>query len=282
MKVKTQGWLFLGFLVLLALPLYAQDAKPNPAEEYVRHAQLKLVSRQTVQAEIDELVQTDPPFHMTGTYASAGLRMRLNYQVKLGGGAGGSLLEVCDGERLWSVTTLPGTKRVTRRDVRQILAAMETAKTRPDRAAVVDLALGGLPALLASFQRSMAFDALKEETIDDRKFMVVQARWKPDVAQRFGGDASGGRLPPHVPDLARIYFAADTEFPVRILYLKKPEDKKIFKPLLDLQFRNVVLDGQVDDKLFEFTPPDDVEAEDVTQQYLEQLLPPEPSTKEKK
>jgi hypothetical protein len=283
-KYKTQGWQSLGFLlVLMALPitLHAQDAKPTPADEYVRHAHLTLLSRQTIQADIDELVQTEPPFHMTGTYVAAGLRTRLSYNVKLSGGATGSLLEVCDGERLWSVTTLPGAKRVTRRDVRQILQAIETAKTRPDRAAIVDLAMGGLPALLASLQKSMVFDAMKEETIDERRMVVVQARWKTDVARRFGGDAAGGNLPPHIPDMARIYFSADTEFPVRFLYLKRPEDRKTYKTMLDLQFRNVVLDGPVDDKHFEFTPPEDVEPEDVTRQYLDQLLPPEPGAKEK-
>jgi hypothetical protein len=201
--------------------------------------------------------------------------------VKLHSGASGSLLEVCDGERLWSVTELPGVKRVTRRDVRQILAAAENAKARPERAATVDLALGGLPALLASLQRSMQFDALKEETIDGRAFSVVQARWKPEFARQLGSNAQGA-LPVHIPDLARIYFASDTAFPERLLYLKKVEDsqneRKTYRPLLDLQFRNVVLDAPLPDKLFEFTPPDGVEPEDVTRQYVEQLLPPEPAS----
>jgi len=272
-------------LLVLILPLtsLAQDAKSksNPADEFVHRAHMALVARQTIQAEIYELVQTDPPFHMTGSYASAGLRTRLSYSVKLNGGATGSLLEVCDGERLWSLTELPGQKRVTRRDVRQILAAVDSAKSRPDRAAAVDLALGGLPALLSSIQRSMQFDAVKDETVDDRKFVVVQARWKSDVAQRLGGDAQGANLPPHIPNLVRIYFDADTQFPERFLYLKKPEDKKTYKTYLELQFRKVVLDGPVDEKLFEFKPPGDVEPEDVTRQYLEQLFPPEPTGKDK-
>jgi hypothetical protein len=277
---RSVGILLILTVLAFANAASAQDPKPNPAADYVRRAHLALVARQTIQADIDEVVNlSDPPFRMTGSYASAGLRTRLSYTVKLSGGASGSLLEVCDGERLWSVTELPGSTRVTRRDVRQILAAVESAKARPDRAAAVDLALGGLPALLASLQRSMQFDALKEETSDGRKLVVIQARWKPDIVKRLGGDASGNNLPAHIPDIARIYFAADTAFPEEVLYLKKNDDAKkvTYRKLLDLRFQNVRLDEPVDDKAFEFTPPNNVEPEDVTRQYLEQLFPPEPT-----
>lgn len=249
----------------------------NPATEYLRQAHLGLLSRQSIQAEIYELVHlTDPPFHMTGTYASSGLRTRLSYTVKLSSGASGSLLEVCDGERLWSVTDVPKLKRVTRRDVRQILAAAEQARSRPDRALAADLALGGLPALLASLQHSMDFDAMKEDTSHGRTYTLIQGRWKPEWRKKLGGE----QLPPHVPDLVRVYFAADNQFPERFLYLKKAEDKNYYRPLVDLQFRKVVLDAPLDEKLFEFTPPENVEPEDVTRQYLDQLFPPENKAKD--
>jgi hypothetical protein len=216
---------------------------------------------------------TDPPFHLTGSYASAGLRTRLSFTVKLNSGATGSLLEICDGERLWSVTDIPKSKRVTRRDVRQILAAAEQARTQPDRALAADLALGGVPALLASLQRSMQFDGLKEESVDGRSLVIVQGRWNEEWRQKLGGD----QLPPHVPDLVRVYFASEALFPERIVYLKKADDKNYYRPLVDLQFRKVVLDAPLDDKLFEFTPPENVEPEDITRQYLDQLFPPKPA-----
>lgn len=276
----------LWVLWLTNLPLEAQPqpevqsesavSAANPAMEYLRQAHLGLLSRQSIQAEIYELVHlTDPPFHMTGTYASSGLRTRLSYTVKLSSGASGSLLEVCDGERLWSVTDVPKLKRVTRRDVRQILAAAEQARSRPDRALAADLALGGLPALLASLQHSMDFDAMKEDTSQGRTFTLIQGRWKPEWRKKLGGE----QLPPHVPDLVRVYFAADNQFPERFLYLKKAEDKNYYRPLVDLQFRKVVLDAPLDEKLFEFTPPENVEPEDVTRQYLDQLFPPENKAK---
>ncbi len=255
------------------------------ATDYVTQAQKVLAARRSIRADIVELVSlTNPPFKMSGTYLGAGLKLRLEYQAQLPGGATGSLREICDGERLWSLTELPGSKRITRRDIRQILTAVETAKVRPERAASVDLALGGLPALLASIQRSMQFDALKEETIDDRTAIVVQGKWRPDWQQRLQGP--DGQFPPHLPERIRITFSSETQFPERLLYIKqlpvpaKPaEGQKTaapkYKALLDLRFQNVVLDGPVDDREFEFTPPENLEPEDITRQYLDQLFPPE-------
>lgn len=253
-------------------------AKPggNPADAYLSQAQRTLAARQSVRADLLEIVSLgDPPFRMLGSYVGAGLKLRLEFSVKLPGGAQGSLLEVSDGERLWSQLELPGSKRVTRRDVRQILAALEDARLQPGRAPAANLALGGLPALLASLQRSMQFDALKEETLDGHAVVVLQGRWKNDILARFGATPEAGELPPQVPDLVRIYFAADTQFPEKLLYLKRLPEKKSYRPLVELQFRNVVLDGPLDEREFDFTPPDNIEPEDITRQYIEQLLPPQ-------
>ncbi len=249
---------------------FAQSAKPT---DYLKAAQQAIGQHRSIRAEVVETVGlTDPPFKLTGTYLAAGLKLRLSYQSKLPSGAAGSLTEVCDGERLWSLTELPGSKRVTRRDIRQILAAVESSRMKPERAAAVDLALGGLPALLTSLQRTMDFDAMKEETVDQRGVIVLQGKWNEEWLGKLAGKK--GEFPPHLPEAVRIYFAADTKFPERLLYLKLQPNKK-YKPLLDLQFRNVVLDGPVDDREFDFTPPENVEPEDVTRQYLDQLFPSE-------
>lgn len=263
--------------LFLQNPCLAQNDKPT---NFLKSAQQAISKHRSIRAEVVETIGlTDPPFKMTGTYLAAGLKLRLNYQSKVPSGATGSLTEVCDGERLWSLTELPGTKRVTRRDIRQILAAVESARMKPERAAAVDLALGGLPALLTSLQRTMVFEAMKEETIDQRPVVILQGKWNDEWHGKLAGKK--GELPPHLPEAVRVYFAADTQFPERLLYLKQQPSKK-YKPLLDLQFRNVVLDGPVDDREFDFTPPENVEPEDVTRQYLDQLFPSEAKPAEKK
>jgi hypothetical protein len=71
-----------------------------------------------------------------------------------------------------------------------------------------------------------------------------------------------------------VYLAQETLFPERIVYLRLPSGEGGLKPVLDLRFTNVVLNGPVDAQEFEFTPPENVEPEDVTRQYLDQLFPP--------
>jgi len=247
-------------------------AAVQQASDLLKRSHAQLISHQSLRADVQELAHlTSPPLQMTGTYLSAGIKLRLEYRVKLAGGVEGELLEVCDGERLWSLLELPNSRKVTRRDVRQILAAAERAQGRPDRAAAVDLALGGLPGLLTSLQRSLEFDSVKEEMFEDQPVLTLTGRWNPQLAQQLGGDAQQPRFPPHIPEAARLSLAKETLVPVRLAYLKRTEQG--VRLLLDLRFRNIVLDGPVSDKDFDFTPPEGVEPEDITRDYLRQLFP---------
>jgi hypothetical protein len=266
----------LGVLALV-LPGFVSGQEPAPPgspADLLAAAHQRLIGHTHIRADLQELVAVkEPPFRMSGSYVSAGLKLRLEFTAKLPGNVQGSLLEVCDGERLWSVTELPGGTRVTRRDVRQILAAMEQARGRPEQAATVDLALGGLPALLTSLTRSMQFHSVKAESLSGRGFWVLSGKWKPDVVRQLTG-SDAAKLPPHIPEAVRVYLAQETLFPERIVYLRLPSGGGGLKPVLDLRFTNVVLNGPIDAQEFEFTPPENVEPEDVTRQYLDQLFPP--------
>ncbi|MBI1345703.1 hypothetical protein GC163_05380 [bacterium] len=262
-----------------------EPSKPAPnqaeaarqASELLKQAHAQMISQSSVRAEVLELAHlTTPPLQMTGTYLSAGIKLRLEYQVKLPGGQSGKLLEVCDGERLWSYLQLPDSSKVTRRDVRQILSAAERADGRSDRAAAVDLALGGLAGLLTSLQRSLVFDAVKEETADDVPVVTLVGRWNAELSQQLGGDARQPRFPAHIPDAVRLSLAKDTLFPVRLAYLKRSDNG--VKLLLDLRFRNIMLGGAVSDSEFDFVPPEGIEPEDVTRDYLKQLFPEQSNT----
>lgn len=269
----------VALLTAAALGQEPPPAAPNAAE-LLSASHQKLLALTHIRAELQEVVAIkDPPFRMTGSYVSAGLKLRLNFQVKLPDGVTGSLLEVCDGERLWSVTELPGSTRVTRRDVRQILTAMEQAKNRPDRAAAIDLALGGLPALMTSLTRSMQFQSVKSETVADREYWMVSGKWRSEFLRQLTGSEDKSKLPAHIPDAVRLYLAKETLFPERIAYLKQEPDGDGYRPLLELRLTNIVLNGPVDPREFDFTPPESVEPEDVTRQYLDQLFPPPVSTK---
>jgi hypothetical protein len=252
-------------------------AQANPAAATLRKAMAQLAQRATIRATIVERVYlTDPALRVDGQFVSSGGKFRLEYQVKLPGGVQGSLLEVCDTQRLWSVMTLPGSLKVTRRDVQQILSALATAPTRPLGSPSAELALGGLSGLLAGLNRSLQWDAMTEESFEGRNQFVLQGKWRPELLKRLGTNPEKPELPGHLPEATRVYLDAETLFPTRLIYLRKPPERKFLQPLAELRFLNVTIDGPVSDSEFDYTPPENVEPEDTTRQFLEQLLPPEP------
>ncbi len=251
----------------------------SEAAEFLIRVRQELQTHQSVKADLSQNVSIgDQHFKVTGQYLSSGnsttgTKLKLNYLVVPDQGAEGEMLEICDGKELWTVLTLPGSpKRVTHRNVLQIQKAAFAANQKgvPESTLNVELGLGGLTALLASLERTMVFDAMKQEEVDGHQRTILQGRWKKEVAQRFpkGKDDS---LPPFVPDLVRLYVDAQTLFPERLLYLKKQPEKKAFRPLVNLEFRNVELDGPVDEKEFKFEIPPDVVPEDVTKMYVDRI-----------
>ena len=235
------------------------------------HAELRKHS--SVQADVEHTVSIgNQQFRATGRYLNSGSKLRLEYIVKPGQGADGSLIEVCDGKELWSLMTLGGTKRVTHRDVQQIKAAAASMKNVPDAALTAELGLGGLTSLLASLERTMTFDLMKLEEVDGHSRTVVQGQWKSDVVSRWKRKPEDP-LPVYIPDMVRIFVNSTTLFPERIVYLKQQteKDKKGFRALVSFQFRNVEFDAKVDDQEFAFDPPQDVVPEDITRQFLDRI-----------
>ncbi len=259
-----------------AQPADSKDDKADAAASdaglaYLRKAHEALVQHTSIQANLVEQVAIgDRRFQIEGTYVGAGLKLRLEFKVQIAGGASGALLEVCDGDVLWSRMDLPDSRRVTRRDVRQILKAVTTSKSVPDGVLLAELGLGGLPALLSSLERTMSFTLQREETIADRPLVVLRGVWRPEFSGRWPRDGKG-QLPTYIPDEIRVYFDRETQFPARLLYLKREADGKGLEPLVSLEFRDVVLDGPVKEQQFLFVPPDDVAPQDITRQYLDQI-----------
>ena len=285
----------LATALLLAAPLLAQQENAAPQEkaastdepkqdagEILERARENLIGLKSVRAKILETVSIgNRRFKATGSYLQGtDMRLRLEYTVKAGG-AEGALLEVCDGTILWSQQTIGDQTRLTRRDVRQILNAAASGGNVAENILIAELGLGGLPALLASLERSMTFDEIERQEIDGISFVIIGGTWNDEYRQRFrtSPTSSGSdRLPDLVPDRVKIYFDAETLFPRRIQYLKERTDTELEHPLVTLDFTDVVLDAPVSESEFQFEPPDNVYAEDVTNTYIEKLKPSAPAT----
>ena len=253
------------------------DASPSASQAaataFVAKVHAELKKHSSVKADVEHTVSIGTQqFRATGRYLNNGSKLRLEYTVKPDQGADGSLIEVCDGKELWSLTTLGGTKRVTHRDVQQIKAAIASVKSVPDAELTAELGLGGLSGLFASLERTMTFDAMKQEEVEGHSRTVVQGQWKSTISSRWKRKADDP-LPVYIPDGVRIIVDSATLFPERIVYLKKhaEKDKKGYHALVSFQFKNVELDTMIDEQEFTFDPPQDVVPEDVTRQFLDRI-----------
>lgn len=273
---------FTGFPIADSQAADAEPGDQSTAQAYFDQAVKKLATHQTIQAKLVEQVTiSDQPIRLIGRYVGQANKLRLELAVKLTGDVEGSLLEVSDGEILWNQTVIAETK-VTLRNLKQIAAALAEQPSSESTSWDVELGLGGISGLMSSLQRTMDFEQQREETQGGIDFVIVQGKWKPEFTEKWQR-TKDQPLPSYVPDLLRIYFNAETLFPQRFLYLKKNPEKQTYRPLVRLEFQDVQLDGAVEASEFEFTPPEDLVPEDVTQQYIDQLTrknaPPDDAAK---
>lgn len=274
----------LGAATLLAAPVLAQVApeKPQPDDPraVLERARENLISLKSLKANVRETVSLgNRRFKAEGAYLQGtDLKLRLEFTVR-SGGIEGSLLEVCDGTILWTRKRIGDQTTLTRRDVRQILNAAAGGGNIAENILVAELGLGGLPALLASLERSMTFDRIERQEIDGTGFVIVEGGWNDQYRQRFQANSgAAGQLPDLVPDRVRIYFDAETLIPRRVQYLKARTETSLERPLVTLDFTDVVIDAPVSDSDFEFVPPEGVYAEDVTNKFIQKLTQPAPAS----
>jgi hypothetical protein len=256
----------------------APKTTPAPAADplgTLRVAREKLVATgvRSIKSRIIERVSIGGRrFRLDGTYVQ-GTDLRLKLDLKdqseaTDQGIEGSFLEVCDGTILWTRHDVAGQTRVTRRNVRQILEASKNS-SQPNLLAL-ELGLGGLPALLASLERSMKFDSQTEAEVNHKKFTVITGVWNDAMRETF--KSSTGKLPTsHIPDSVRIYFEPVILFPRRIEFLKKQKKSEEPEVVVQLDFLDININRPVDDHQFEFVPPTGIRTIDVTSDYLKQL-----------
>lgn len=288
-------------MMVLALSVLAQtEKKEAPAketpEQLAARAEWKrardLLSRHTsVQARLVETVNIlNRSFKAEGRYLQGNIgandqRLRLELTLKIARSQG-SILEICDGDVLWSRYDIGDKENkkerkepmITRRNVTQILDAARRKGENADNKLVADLSRGGLPALLASLERFMEFHSVKSGTFRDRPVNVVHGTWAANFLAMMKDKSqpeNSGLLPSFVPDRVEVFLDTQTGFPLRIEYFKRQGTGDVFRPQLTLDFLDVVLDQPLDKSEFVFIPPDRQQPVEVTPSYLSQLVPPD-------
>ncbi|MCX7401226.1 MAG: hypothetical protein NT138_26375 [Planctomycetales bacterium] len=193
----------------------------------------------------------------------------------------GILNQVSDGSVLSTLWKNGDMQRVSRRNITSILAAAEATKAYDVKNAAMDLGVGGLRGLVSRLQTMMEFAPVKSITVGDRKVYEVTGRWseriRKDVFKVPEGSVVDPR--PHVPEYTRVYVDAETMLPRRIQFLKRSMDPtaKMVRPLITLDFRNLVINEPVDDQAFVFKTPEKAVEVDETEnviQMIQQSLKP--------
>jgi len=270
-----------------------QVTKNDPeAVELIQQARNRLFERQFIQADMSEMVSLgNYSFRSSGTYAAAsGFRYRLEYQVELGDLVG-KFLEVCDGQVLHTrreigeahpalTSTAVPEVELSRRDIQKIrreaMGIKETTQGAElaDALRAAEVGIGGLPAVLASLERSMIFSGVRTEEIEGRHYLVVQGHWRTDRREKLfaGLGSAGNQVAGFMPDLVRVYLEKTTLFPEKFVYLKQAgKEHKTYRPLVAIEFRNVTLDQPVPERLFVYVAPSGEEEKDETATFLEAM-----------
>ena len=247
--------------------------------DVLREARAKIQKLVPFQAEIVEtIVVRGKRFRASGKYLQGpGHKLRLEFDLEVGR-TKGSLIQVCDGTTLFTRQKIGLVVQATRRDVPRILKEMKAIaakagnRTRPAQFES-DLGLGGLEALLGSLERSLSFTQQREQTFQDRPFIIIEGGWNATFLETLTDDdqPAGGGLPEYVPDRVRVYIDKQTRFAHRIVYLKKDDTRQALRPMVSLEFRNVQLNAPLNDTSFGFKPDAGIRIQDVTDDYIRQI-----------
>jgi hypothetical protein len=291
--------------------LFSDDPETPDQEENKRSgtAELKrsremLLKVDSITAKIVEKVDVlEKTFKAEGRYVQLGLRegdwkMRLELTVRIGN-TSASLLEVCDGELLWTRSELDSARKkekgdgakteaakkeltnttITRLNVVKVLnAAKKLPEKSYEKVLITSLGLGGLPSMLSGIEQAMRFTSVKDSTLRDLPVVVVEGTWKDDIAQKIKGNpqpgqAGAGLMPATAPDSVRVYIDRANGFPHRVMYLKKIPGREVLKPMLTLDFLDVEINQAISGTEFDYAPPKDIPPIERTQLYLDQLSP---------
>lgn len=238
----------------------------------------------SVQARIVQTVQlADRSIKAEGRYLQGNMgardyRMRLELKLKVGSQTG-SLLEVCDGQILWTRHEIGNQPIVTRRNIQEILKAAERSAPIPHTILISNMGLGGLTALLGSMHLSMNFQGINSDELRERPVFVIQGSWKEEYLALWRGvrqnedKAYPDGLPSFVPDLVWLSVDQENGFPHRIQYRKRIPGRKVSQPILTLDYLDVVLNEPLSAQEFEFKEPDRPTPIDRTEEFIKQFVP---------
>lgn len=268
-----------------------QDELPSPTA-VLNNARKQLLKNKSISARLVETITiVDRTLKAEGRYLQTALKtndwhMRLEMAVKIGESTG-SLLEVCNGEVLWTRTDIDSGRKkerkdahdstITRRNVSEIMsAAKKLGDPKTETGLIASFGLGGLPGLIAAIEQDMKLTSVKEDSLNGHPVYIVQGTWNEAFLKKMGppgAQPASLLMLPGIPESMRIYVDRETGFPHRFLYLKKVPGRDVFRSVLTLDFVDVALDEPINPAEFDYKAPEGAPVIEQTKAFVELLTP---------
>ncbi len=278
----------------------AGDVVIPDSDALLRRAVNQLNATGSIEAKVRQRVDLfDRELIGSGSYAQQGTgvttRLRLEMRMRTDKAAT-ELLQVCNGETLWTFNAADGLRTLRRVDVDRVIEALRgEGNTRPDGGfSGVAMGLGGLPWMVEGLRQFCRFKPAESGRLGDLDVFVVEGTWRsekllallPDDEKKRvadGGKIDAARLPPHLPDGVAIYLGRDDLFPYRFDYRRSlPLDESqhvgandegasaaVSRTIVTLEFYEVLIGGAIAAERFKYKPGQG--AVDDTERYIERL-----------
>lgn len=201
----------------------APATKADPADPILDDAIAKIRALKSVAAKVSMRGEMlNQSFDIRGEYLRAqDNRQRLDLALVGPAGAGGRMLQICDGAILWEVQQALDTNFYSKTDVSKILAKLNapgvTDEQREDL--LTRLGFAGPEALLQGLRKSIAFDSIDEAELDGRPVWILRGNWK-DRESLTGPEQTPlpeiGPLPAYIPSYAVLTLGKDDGWPYKL------------------------------------------------------------------
>ena len=205
------------------------------------------------------------------------------------------MMQVCDGQYLWTYRKLFQNGSLRRLDAVRATEALEEAattkrKNNPNEKVEMLPGLGGLAQLLRGLYTTFDFVSAEKGTLESKPGRMVvwrlEVQWKkeqlanllPDrkEAMEAGKPIDLGELPEHLPDRVVLFIGAEDRFPYRIEYRRRSTEADSDsgnsggREIVTMEWLDVVMDRPVDPRRFEYNPAG-LGYEDTTAKFLARL-----------
>lgn len=251
-----------------------------------------LERRPNIVAKVRQAVRVDEErLQGQGIYWQQGIgnlrRTRWELETKVGDDAA-FVTQVYDGEYVWTDRKLPGTRKVTRVDVKKVRRDLNLqAEGQGGVGTLADMAVrGGLSQLVANLARCFTFGAPQPMRMGERTMLAVIGTWQPAPLEKAWPTLSTkppSQWPTHLPHHVLVYIDSNELFPYLIEYRSSVDAALATDPagffatrqplalyeFIDVQFFTAAMPAS----LFQYSAPDS-SYQDATNRVIEELRAP--------